>query len=63
MAERRLAAEGRVCADIRARGIRAAAFDPTTVQARETRYTTSAGEECFLEQTTPDDRPRPYRDR
>jgi elongator complex protein 3 len=56
VAERRLAAEGRDCVDIRAREIRGAGFDPSAARLRETRYATSAGEECFLEQTTPDDR-------
>jgi elongator complex protein 3 len=56
VAERRLRERGATLRDIRAREIRADAFDPGSLRCIATRYRVSTGEEIFLEQVTPDDR-------
>ena len=56
VAERRLRAEGRPPQDVRAREIRAVAFEPAELRVVETSYATSIGRERFLEFVTPEDR-------
>jgi elongator complex protein 3 len=56
VAERALAARGQRAQDIRSREIKHGAFDPDALVLRDTPYTTSYGEEHFLELLTPDDR-------
>jgi len=56
VAESELQRRGGRCRDIRGREIRAASFDPDELTMRDQVYTTSIGEERFLEFVTPDDR-------
>jgi elongator complex protein 3 len=56
VAEDRLRQRGGTLQDIRSREIRGEAFDPESLELRETGYTTSTGEERFLEFVTPGDR-------
>ena len=56
VAERRLAAAGRSCSDIRAREIRGDAFDRRALVLLATTYATPVGDEWFLEYATRDDR-------
>ena len=56
VAERRMRERGELLREVRAREIRGASFDYASLRLRETRYTTSLGEECFLEFVTPADR-------
>ncbi|MBW2361615.1 MAG: tRNA uridine(34) 5-carboxymethylaminomethyl modification radical SAM/GNAT enzyme Elp3 [Deltaproteobacteria bacterium] len=53
-AERRLAAEGLRCRDIRAREIRGDGFDADALELREAAFVTSIGEERFVSFETPD---------
>jgi elongator complex protein 3 len=56
VAERALAARGQVVQDIRSREIKHGEFDADALVLRDTRYTTTHGEERFLELCTPEDR-------
>jgi elongator complex protein 3 len=56
IAEAELRRRGVALADVRAREIRDAGFEPSDLQLRETRYDTAVGIECFLELVTPEDR-------
>ena len=56
VAERQLSERGERLVEVRSREIRGAAFDRDSLRLRETRYSTSVGEECFLEFVTPEDR-------
>ena len=56
VAERRMRERGVTGVDIRAREIRADAFDASALKLAVTTYETSSGEELFLEYITPDDR-------
>ena len=56
IAEAELERRGQRCWDIRAREIRGEAIDKTLLELRETHYSTSIGEELFLEYVTPEDR-------
>lgn len=56
LVERELVRRRTPAVDIRAREIRALAFDPASLQLRATQFEASGGDECFLELVTDEDR-------